>query len=162
MLQILNAKRVSKGLAPFKNYSDYIAPVKTEFITQANNKSDPVTPLNKLGDESLDFGGQPLKANGNVYHIISGGYYVAWNKSRCYIQKQETSEVDILVHGDTLYGESALMSMIPNKSFRDLTRMEVDSIVSGKPSYKSLFMAYSKLRNFQNVTIDTLNALPIW
>jgi hypothetical protein len=170
MLAILNAKRVSTGQQPYKDYTEYLnsfidtpAPITAERISIVpTTKNDPVTPLDKLAELWLDYEGRPLKANGDVYQIVNGGYYLCWNKSRCYIQKTETSDVNILVIGDTQYGDSILMAMIPNKSFRDLTRAEVDNIIKGKPSYKELFKVYSKLRNFQNVYLDVKNALPVW
>ena len=163
MLLVLNAKRVAKGLAPYKDYSEYVGKPKNYVVnTETSQKIDPVTAFSKLESEALNFGGQPLKAKGEVYHIILGGYTIGYNKSRCYIQKDGVNQAYILVHGNTLYGESAVMNMIPNKSFRDLTREEVDSIVSSKPAYKDLFRVYSKLTNFQNVVIDVQNALPVW
>ena len=71
-------------------------------------------------------------------------------------------EVNILVVGDNLYGDMALMSIIPNKSFRDLTKAEFDSIVRSKPSYCDLFKAFSKFRNCQNVYLDMNNSIPVW
>jgi BMFP domain-containing protein YqiC len=167
MLAIVNNKRASKGLEPFKDYAAYLASFEPTTLGQKINppseKVDPVTPLDKLIEQMYDANeGRPVKAQGEVYQVVSGGYYIGWNKSRAYIQKVDTGGVSILVHGDTLYGDSALMSIIPNKSFRDLTRAEVDNILKGKPSYKDLFKAYSKLQNYQNVYLDTKNALPVW
>jgi hypothetical protein len=169
MLAILNANRTNKGLPPFKDYDSYLgsfAPASAQPLSSTSivptTKIDPVTPLDKIAELWLDFEGRPLKAGGQVWQIVNGGYYIGWNTSRCYIQKTETNEVNILVLGDTQYGDSSLMSMIPNKSFRDLTRTEVDNIIAGKPSYKDLFKVYSKLRNLQNVYIDVKNALPVW
>ena len=162
MLHILNSKLIEQGKPTYKSYSDYINPPKNYVVNQEEKNIDPVTPLNKIEAEALDFGGQPLKAKGEVYHIVSGGYYIGFNKSRCYIQKDDSNEVNILLHGNKNYGDSSVMAMIPNKSFRDVTKAELDSIVKGKPAYKDVFQAYSKCKNFQNVVLDTTNATSIW
>ena len=169
MLAILNAKREREGLRPVKSYMDYLAsfqdtpakPDANKISIVPNTGVDPVTPLDKLVELSLDYSGRPLKAQCEVYQVVNGGYFVAYNKFRCYIQKLN-KEVNILVQGDTLYGDMSLMSIIPNKSFRDLTRGEFDNIIKSKPTYADLFMVYSKFRNCQNVQLDTKNALPVW
>ena len=170
MLAVLNAERERKGQKPFESYKQYLASFSDTPVPMTGNKvsivsttgTDPVTPLDKLAELWLDYEGRPLKAEGDVYQIVNGKYFLCWNKSRCYVQRVDTNEVSILVTGDRLYGDCALMSIIPNKSFRDLTRAEFDSIIKGKPTYKDLFKAYSKFRNCQNVYLDIKNALPIW
>jgi hypothetical protein len=143
MLAILNAKQVAKGLEPFKNYSEYlgdgtlpeIAPDPLTLGKRSvvpTTKVDPVTPLDKLAELWLDYEGRPLRAEGDVYLIVNGGYYIGWNKSRCYIQKQDDNNLNVLVAGDRLYGDSSVMQIIPNKSFRDLTRAEVDNITKAQ------------------------------
>jgi hypothetical protein len=167
MLAIVNSKRVNKGLEPFKDYASYLASFEPTTLGQKVNppteKVDPVCPLDKLIEQMYDANeGRPVRAQGEVYQVVSGGYYIGWNKSRAYIQKAVTNDVNILVAGDRLYGDCSLMSIIPNKSFRDLTRAEVDNIIKGKPSYKDIFKAYSKFTNYQNVYLDTKTALPVW
>jgi hypothetical protein len=173
MLAILNAKQVRKGLAPFKNYSVYLGDGTPPEITPdpltlgkrsvvPTTKVDPVTPLDKLAELWLDYEGRPLRAEGDVYLIVNGGYYIGWNKSRCYIQKQDDNNLNVLVAGDRLYGDSSVMQIIPNKSFRDLTRAEVDNIIKGKPTYSDLFKVYSKFQNWQNVCIDITKAQAVW
>jgi hypothetical protein len=168
MLAILNEKRTNKGLVPYKDYDAYLAaqepasakPLPSKSLVPTT-KSDPLTPLEKIAELSLDYAGRPLQAAGQVYNIVSGGYFVCYNVSRCYIQKAN-GEVNILVRGDTLYGDSSVMQMIPNKSFHDLTRAEFDNIIKSKPTYAELFQVYSKFRNCQNVVIDTNNAQAVW
>ena len=168
MLSLLNQKQTAKGLPTFKSYSEYIG-MNDLTATPYNDNSivptttnDPVTPLDKIVEASLDYAGRPLLAGGEVFHIVSGGYYVAWNRSRCYLQNEDTNEINILVVGDRLFGELSTMAVIPNKSFRDLTKPEFDSIVSGKPAYKDLFKVFSKTQNFQNVQLNLKNTLPVW
>lgn len=170
ILAILNAEQTRKGLKSYSNYDDYLATYTDTPMTQPSTRisivpatnNDPVTPLDKIVEASLDYAGRPLQAAGEVYLIVSSGYYVAWNRSRCYVQKQDSDAVNILVAGDRLYGELTTMAIIPNKRFRDLTRAEFDSIVKGKPAYNDLFKAFSKTQNFQNVQLNTRNAVPVW
>ena len=169
MLAILNAKRESKGLPAFASYGDAMNapsnipdPKPMERISLVpTTKIDPVTPLDKLAELWLDYEQRPLRADCPVYQIVSGSYFIAYNKSRAYVQKMN-GEVAILVFGDNLYGDMALMSIIPNESFRDISRSEFDSIVKSKPSYKDLFLAFSKFRNCQNVYLPMENVVQIW
>lgn len=171
MLSILNAKRATRGLEPFKSYAAYLgidetpAPPATpgnQISIVPTTTNDPVTPLDKIVELSLDYAGRPLAAAGDVYLIAAQGYYIGWNTSRCYIQKASNSEVNILVAGDRLYGELTTMAIIPNKTYRDLTKAEFDSIVQGKPAYNDLFKVFCKTQNFQNVHLNTRNAIPVW
>jgi hypothetical protein len=168
LLAIVNNKRVSKGLLPFNSYSEYLAVYDNpatlgQKINPPAEKVDPVAPLDKLIEQRYDADeGRPVKAQGEVYLIATQGYYIGWNRSRAYIQKVESDEVNILVAGDRLYGDSSVMTIIPNKSFRDLTKAEVDNIVKAKPAYKDLFKAYSKFQNYQNVYLDTQKSVAVW
>jgi hypothetical protein len=151
MLAVLNNKRVSKGLLPFNSYSEYLEMYGNTplgpIVNPPAEKVDPLTPLMDLGSPMVDNNElAPVRAQGEVFLIATQGYYLGWNKSRCYIEKTDGGELNILVAGDRLYGDMATMNMIPNKSFRDLTKAEVDSILKGKPSYNDLFKAYSKFQ----------------
>jgi hypothetical protein len=170
MLSILNAKQVAKGLEPFKNYQSYLGvcpadqstPIQEDNCIVPSTKNDPLTPLDKIVAASYDYNGRPLLAAGDVYHIVAGGYYIGWNRSRCYVQNPNTNEINILVSGDRLYGDACTMAIIPNKSFRDLTRAEFEGIVNAKPAYNKLFRVFSKTQNFQNVQLNIKAAVPVW
>lgn len=171
IVSLVNNQRVRENKRPFATYQEFLDAPKEEperNITWTKSTdvnallADPVTPLDTIITDASIYGKRPLLAGGEVYCIASEGYYIGWNKSRCYIQQTLDNEVNILVRGDRLYGADTRMTILPNDTFRDLTREEVDSIIKGKPSYSKLFEVFSKFQNHQNVQLDITKAIPVW
>lgn len=177
LVSLNNMERVRNGLAPFNTYAEYVKdltepqPRQISITRPARPEpaTDPVTPLKDLV-QSSKISYTPKLAGGDVYQIISGGYYLGWNKSRCYIQKigmksnkSDTSSVNILIKCDTNHGEQIVMSIIPTAaSVGDLTRAEVDNIIKSKPSYHDLFEIYSKFQNWDMVYLDLSKAVAVF